>query len=192
MLVNVMLALWIVITPASMGEDPSLAGPAVCGAPTVPQRIEVAADDDEKIMLLDYEGVLLVWDPHSGSFELALNGVPVSDLVTGTDERHWPSFAGAWSDGTAQVSGAVDNPAALTWLVDLVRSGEKPTRYTVISGELLRRDDGSYTLTAPLVVERKKCDCSDGVGLSCKFIDCVNQYSCSAGTATCRFETRAG
>ncbi len=192
MLVHVMLALSIVTAPPSLRHDPSLAGPAICGADTMPPRHVLGASDEAKIVLLDDEGVLLTWDTGSSSFELALDGAPMGDLVTAADERRWPSFEGAWSDGTPGVFGAVDNPAALTWLVDLARPGEKPTRYTVMSGALLRRDDVTNSLPAPLVIERKKCDCSDGAGLSCKFIDCVNQYSCSAGTATCRFETRAG
>lgn len=152
-----------------------LTGPA---DPSLSVRTDLACVTTQTLLhedVLDYQGVVLTWDEESLEFSLTISGTPVA-IDTYEDANGWPSFAGMYQDGEPLVYGCViPGGSGSEYSVEITRPGSLP----MLLGVLHSGGD-------PIVVDAKKCDCSDNIDLSCTTVKCRNQSAC-ATSYICRF-----
>lgn len=174
-MLNLVLSLALALNPAAVPAaiDPSLAPRATHACASHVRDFAIATNGE----VLNADGILLTWNSTNSEYDLSLGGTPVTDLVT-TVGSGVDTFIGMLTLATPGVTGSVTHHSNTKWTVEIERPGYKPYRYSVeASGN------------ASTVTTRKVCDCSDGIGLTCKTNDCNTGASCSAGTATCKWKT---
>jgi hypothetical protein len=157
--------------------DPSLQPSAFCGTAVAvaPAGSQMRASSTG--LLLSGNGIVMYWFSSTSTLVMSLDGSSVTDLtysLSGT----LLTFAGLFSNNVPALVGTVSNPSGSTWTINIERPNHKPERYTAVA-------DGEYAV----VTSAQACDCDDNIGLTCKSIDCDNDNSCSAGTATCKWKT---
>lgn len=160
--------------PSGLGSDPSL-------SPTGGSAAVSVRHVAERSGTLYADGSLsLAWDAIGREFVATINGEIVPGLVTYQSRQGLPAFVGVALDGTVVLSGTVEPTGNAAWRVDIQAAGAPPIR-----GEVIEVAPGE------LVMAARQCDCADGIGLSCKTIDCDAGSSCSSSTSTCKWKNVA-
>lgn len=166
----VSLMIQIVVGIRPVGPDPSLVVDSVEAC--------IAVRDTFPETVLDFDGLLLMWDDQSEEFALWVDEELVSDLGTsrGPGPGGW-SFGGTLNGG--DVEGAV-RPGITQhhYTIDITLPNEQPLRYLVYNPS-----------GTPTVINVQVCECSDGIDLGCKTPDCNAAATCpnSGGSTVCKY-----